>query len=79
MVVIPSAFPLPLEAAAELAPPPAAGVFAADDELPLELPHADRAKARAANPAAPVIFRISKSPLHRAFGVPWGGTYRPAV
>jgi hypothetical protein len=70
MVFVPSVAPLALEAAAaaagaELAglPAPAAGVPAAAvlvaDELLPELEHADRARARAANPATPSIFRIS--------------------
>jgi hypothetical protein len=52
------------EAGAELAGvlAAAAGVFAvavlAADELLLELAHADRARARAASPAAPSILRI---------------------
>jgi hypothetical protein len=64
MVLIPSVMPLALEAGAELAGAelagllaPAAGVLAADDELPPE-PHADSARARAASPAAPSIIRI---------------------
>ncbi|MFZ0186159.1 MAG: hypothetical protein WAL72_04340 [Streptosporangiaceae bacterium] len=51
-------FPVALEAGALLAP--AAGAVVAgvlEDEL-LELAHADRAKARAASPAALNIFRI---------------------
>src|SRR5271156_3825906 len=58
MVVMFTALPLVLEAGALLAP--AAGAVVAgvlEDEL-LELPHADRARARAASPAAPNIFRI---------------------
>jgi hypothetical protein len=62
MVVMSSVVPLALEAGAELAGllPPAAGVFAAADELllELELAHADKASARAASPATPIIFRI---------------------
>jgi hypothetical protein len=61
MVLIPSVLALALEAGAELAAAelaPAAGVLAADDGLPLELPHADRARARAASPVTPIIFRI---------------------
>src|ERR1700722_4547664 len=54
-----------LEAAALLAP--AAGALAAADELlELELAHAVSARARAASPAVPSIFRITNSPHHRA-------------
>jgi hypothetical protein len=55
MVVIPSV--LPFEAAAALAGllAPAAG---AELLLLAELAHADNARARAASPAAPTIFRI---------------------
>ena len=65
MVVIPRAFPLALEAGAELAGllAPAAGVDEA--ELLAELPHAERARARAASPAAPSIFRIRFLPFYR--------------
>jgi phosphoribosylcarboxyaminoimidazole (NCAIR) mutase len=65
IVRIPSVVPVAAEAGAELAGvlAAAAGVFAvavlaADDELLLELAHADRARARAASPAAPSILRI---------------------
>ena len=58
MVVMFTVFPVALKAGALLAP--AAGAVVAgvlEDEL-LELAHADRAKARAASPAALNIFRI---------------------
>jgi hypothetical protein len=58
MVVMFTVLPLALEAGVLLAP--AAGAVVAgvlEDEL-LELPHADKARARAASPAAPNIFRI---------------------
>jgi hypothetical protein len=64
IVRIPSVVPVAAEAGAELAGvlAAAAGVFAvavlAADELLLELAHADRARARAASPAAPSILRI---------------------
>jgi len=55
-------FPLALEAGAELAGllAPAAGV---DGELLAELAHAERARAKAASPAAPIIFRIRFLPF----------------
>ena len=63
MVVMLSALPLALEAGAELAGllAPAAGALVAGVELLLllvELAHADKARVRAASPAAPTIFRI---------------------
>ena len=59
IVVLSTVLALALEAGAEAAGllTPAAGVLAADEELP-ELPHADTARARAASPAEAHIFRI---------------------
>jgi len=72
-----TALPPPLDAAALL--PPAAGAVVAgvvEDELP-ELPHADRARARAASPAAPNIFRI-RILLITVLMVSMGITYQSA-
>jgi hypothetical protein len=51
---------------------------ALEDEL-AELPHADRARARAASPAAPNIFRIRILLFTVLVGLPWGVTYQSAV
>src|ERR1700730_10093051 len=72
MVVMFTVVPPPLDAAALL--PPAAGAVVAgvlDDEL-AELAHADSARATAASPAAPSIFRIRILLITRARGLPWG-------
>jgi hypothetical protein len=88
IVVIFSAPALATEAGAELAGllAPAAGALVAGAlvagvELLLlaELAHADSARARAASPAAPSIFRISNSPLNRALGLPWGSRTWPPL
>ena len=88
MVVMLSALPLALEAGAELAGllAPAAGALVAGalvagvlaDELLLELAHADSARARAARPAAPIIFGI-RSLLFTVLLVSMGITYRATV
>ena len=83
MVVMLSALPLALEAGAELAGllAPAAGALVAGvlaDELLLELAHADSARARAARPAAPIIFGI-RSLLFTVLLVSMGITYRAPV
>jgi hypothetical protein len=66
MVVMFTVLPLELEAGAELLAPAAgalvAGALAAAELLP-ELAHADSARARAASPAAPIIFRNRILPL----------------
>jgi hypothetical protein len=84
MVVMLTVPPLALDAGALLAP--AAGALVAgalvagalEDEL-AELPHADRARARAASPAAPNIFRIRILLFTVLVGLPWGVTYQSAV
>jgi hypothetical protein len=62
--LVPDEDELPPAAAEDELPPAAAGVPPALDELLAELPQAATVRAMAARPAAPHIFRITKSPCY---------------